>query len=235
MDREKGSGTLSSHAAREGVTHGIFFVTSLMAILSLMSGTIRSSIVIVAQRQIARVLPFKYAIVGDSLAAECSWKWSFGFSPLSVINLAAGGSDIRGIARQVDSAHDFRPGYVLVSGGINDLILNKAPLSAIQYDFMFLLRRLRPGQKSVVTLIPYISDRGFASRIAGANAAIAELSSQRGISVVDINSSLSVDGARRPEMTTDGIHFSTLACSVWIKAVKSQISIMDGSTAPQSN
>ena len=121
---------------------------------------------------------------------------------------------------------------MLISGGINDLINYEAPLDEIRYDFALLLRRLGKEHKSVVTLIPYISDRNFTDRITAANNVIAELSLQRGIPVVDINPSLSVDGVRRPEMTTDGIHLSVLACRSWIAAVKSRLAATNG-PAPQ--
>jgi len=195
----------------------------VMAALGLMSGRIRSYIPILIDRQLARVWPFTYVVVGDSLAALCPWKWSFGFSPVAVANLAVSGSDIRGITRQIDLADQFQPEVVLISGGLNDLINYEAPLDEIRYDFAFLLRRLSKEQKSVVTLIPYVSNGNFADRITAANKMIAELSLQRGILVVDINPTLSVDGVRRPEMTTDGIHFSALACQAWITAVKSRL------------
>jgi lysophospholipase L1-like esterase len=112
---------------------------------------------------------------------------------------------------------------VIISGGINDLINNEAPLGAIRFDFALLLRRLGKQQKSIVTLIPYISDRNFTDRITAANEAIAELSFKHGISVLDINPLLSAGGVRRPEMMTrDGIHLSALACQTWIAAVKSR-------------
>ena len=59
--------------------------------------------------------------------------------------------------------------------------------------------------------MPYVVNVNFADRFTAANEVIAELSLQREIPVVDINSSLSVDGGRRPEMTTDGIHLLALA------------------------
>jgi lysophospholipase L1-like esterase len=70
----------------------------------------------------ARAWPFTYVVVGDSLAAECPWKWAFGLSPVAVANLAAAGSDLRRITRQIELAHDLRPQIMLISGGINDLI-----------------------------------------------------------------------------------------------------------------
>jgi hypothetical protein len=39
-----------------------------------------------------------------------------------VANLAAAGSDLRRITRQIELAHDLRPQIMLISDGINDLI-----------------------------------------------------------------------------------------------------------------
>jgi lysophospholipase L1-like esterase len=186
-----------------------------MLALLLMSGTIRSYIPVLIDRQVG---PFTYAVVGDSLAAECPWKWTFGFSPVAVANLAAAGADLRRITRQIELAHDLRPQIMLISGGVNDLINYEAPLDAIRSDFALLLRRLGKPQKSIVTLIPYISDRNFTDRITAANAAIAELSLKHGISV----------GVRRPEMTRDGIHLSAPACQTWIAAVRSRLAASYG-------
>ena len=160
---------------------GIGIASFVMVVLGLMSGRIRSYIPVLIDRQVAHAWPFTYAVVGDSLAAECPWKWTFGFSPVAVANLAAAGADIRPITRQVELAQYLRPQVVFISGGINDLINNEAPLDAIRYDFALLLRRLGKQQKSIVTLIPYISDRNFTDRITAANAAIAELSLKHGI------------------------------------------------------
>lgn len=199
----------------------------LMTALGLMSGTIRSSIPTLIDRQLARVSPFTYVVVGDSLAARCPWKWSFGLSPVAAANLAVSGSDIRGMIRQIDLADQFRPQVILFSGGLNDIISYEASLDAIRQDFALLLRHLQKEQKSVVTLMPYISDANFADRITAANEVIAEMSLQRGIPVIDINSSLSVDAVRRPEMTTDGIHLSALACRTWIAVAKSRLAALN--------
>ena len=209
-------------------TQGIGCIAVVMLALLLMSGTIRSYIPVLIDRQVAHAWPFTYAVVGDSLAAECPWKWSFGFSPVAVANLAAAGADLRRITRQIELAHDLRPQIMLISGGLNDLINYEAPLDEIRYDFALLLRRLGKQQKSIVTLIPYISDRNFTDRITAANEAIAELSFKHGTSVLDINPLLSAGGVRRPEMTRDGIHLSALACQTWIAAVKSRLAAIYG-------
>jgi lysophospholipase L1-like esterase len=204
------------------LTQGIGSIAFVLLALLLMSRTVRSHVPVLIDRQMARVWPFTYAIVGDSLAAQCPWKWTFGLSPVAVANLATGGADLRHISRQIELAQDLRPQVMLISGGGNDIIY-EASLDAIRHDFGLLLRRLGKEQRSVVTLIPYTSDRNFSDRITAANEVISELSSQQGISIIDINPSLSVNGVRRSDMTTDGIHLSALACRAWIDAVKSRL------------
>ena len=66
------------------LTQGIGLAGVSMVALGLTSGTIRSSIPVLIERQVARAWPFTYVVVGDSLAAECPWKWSFGLSPVAV-------------------------------------------------------------------------------------------------------------------------------------------------------
>jgi hypothetical protein len=228
-EKKKGAAPLNWRLALRVLMRGIGIASFVMVVLGLMSGTIRSYVSMLIDRQVARAWPFTYAVVGDSLAAECPWKWSFGFSPVALSNLAVSGADIRAITRQVELAQYLWPQVVFISGGINDLTNNEAPLDAIRFDFALLLRRLGKQQKSIVTLIPYISDRNFTDRITAANEAIAELAFKHGISVLDINPLLSAGGVRRPEMMTrDGIHLSALACQTWIAAVKSRLAATDG-------
>jgi hypothetical protein len=228
IKKKKGAAPLNWRLAFRVLMRGIGIASFMMVVLGLMSGTIRSYVSMLIDRQVARAWPFTYAVVGDSLAAECPWKWSFGFSPVALSNLAVSGADIRAITRQVELAQYLRPQVVFISGGINDLINNEGPLGAIRFDFALLLCRLGKQQKSSVTLIPFISDRNFTDRITAANAAIAELSLKHGISVLDINPLLSAGGVRRPEMTRDGIHLSALACQTWIAAVKSRLAAIYG-------
>jgi lysophospholipase L1-like esterase len=226
IEKKKGASPLNWRLAFRVLMRGIGIASFVMVVLGLMSGIVRSYVSMLIDRQVARAWPFTYAVVGDSLAAECPWKWSFGLVALS--NLAVSGADIRAITRQVELAQYLWPQVVFISGGINDLINNEAPLGAIRFDFALLLRRLGKQQKTIVTLIPYISDRNFTDRITAANEAIAELSFKHGISVLDINPLLSAGGVRRPEMTRDGIHLSALACQTWIAAVKSRLAATYG-------
>jgi hypothetical protein len=82
------------------LTQGIGLAGVALVVLGLMSGRIRSSIPILIDSQVARAWPFTYVVVGDSLAAECPWKWSFGLSSLAVTNLAVRGADIRDITQK---------------------------------------------------------------------------------------------------------------------------------------
>jgi hypothetical protein len=63
--------------------HVIGLAGVLMAALGLMSGTIRSSIPILIDRQLVRAWSFTYVVVGDSLAAQCPWKLELRPQPCS--------------------------------------------------------------------------------------------------------------------------------------------------------
>src|SRR3984893_18658451 len=99
-EKKKGAAPLNWRLALRVLMRGIGIASFVMVVLGLMSGTIRSYVSMLIDRQVARAWPFTYAVVGDSLAAECPWKWSFGLSPLAVTNLAVRGADIRDITQK---------------------------------------------------------------------------------------------------------------------------------------
>jgi lysophospholipase L1-like esterase len=134
---------------------------------------------------------------------------------MSIVNLAAGGAVIRQIVPQVDEARRLGAKNVLIAAGMNDLILDKAPIERIEFDFDILLRGLGPEQRAIVTLIPYTSDSALSSRIDTANSAIRRLAERRTIEVIDLNLGLSANGTRKPDMTSDGVHLTEAACSIW--------------------
>jgi lysophospholipase L1-like esterase len=165
-----------------------------------------------------------FVVVGDSLAANCPWR-TLARRPFSVANLAVGGATIKEIAGQVYRAQRISATYLLIEGGLNDLLFDDAPLTQIENDFRALLRRIGPGKKAIVTLMPHVADASKAMRIDAANHAIARLCSEHGCVVVDLNPAISAEGKRRPEMTNDGLHFTFAAHSIWIEAVQSKISL----------
>jgi lysophospholipase L1-like esterase len=187
------------------------------------SGAVRRAMFLsLIERSGGRISP-RYVVVGDSLAAQCPWGRALGLRPFGVLNLAVGGATLKEIAGQIARARTIGKNFLLIDGGLNDLLFDGASLQQIEYDFKALLRRLEPEDKAVVTLMPYVSDPSFTARIDEANAIMRRLAEERGCLVVDINAEISSNGVRRMEMTNDGLHFSALADSIWIEAVRREI------------
>lgn len=206
----------------------VSIISVTISLLVFMSGSTRSAFLLAIYRKIALVSPPGYAFVGDSLTAQCDWRLQLMKNPFGVINLASGGAAIRAVVSQVSQADSIGAEYVLIAAGLNDVILDDAPIDQIERDFGYLLRKIG-AKKAIVTLIPYVSDAAFSERISGANRSIAILARQRGYPVIDLNPELAPEGVRKPEMTTDGVHFTPLACSIWLRAIRRQIAAQNAS------
>lgn len=185
----------------------------------ILDGSVRRAFLFALFKRLAQKFPPAYAIVGDSLATQCDWR-SLGRHPLDVINLAKGGATIKEIAGQVLEAGATGAKCVVVDGGLNDLLFDEAPIEQIEYDFRALLRRIGPQTRAIVTLMPHVADLALAPRIDAANRVVRALAEERGFAIVDLNPRLSANGARKLEMTDDGLHFTPLACAIWVDAVR---------------
>jgi len=171
-----------------------------------------------AQRAVAKLYRPELALIGDSLAERCSWR-KLGATPFSVVNLAKGGDVLRQIVPQADDARRMGARTVLVSGGTNDLIVDRAPVAHIAFDFELLMRALDQVPRKVVTLVPYTSNLALNRNHDAANAEIRRIATEMNADVVDINAETAKDGLLKPDMTDDGIHFNSHGCETWAAAV----------------
>jgi lysophospholipase L1-like esterase len=188
-----------------------------------LSGTVRSAFLLVSTRTIARIWPPDYVFVGDSLIENCRWRGRLSWNPIAVVNLAIGGTVIRQIVPQVGEAKKLGAKHVLISAGINDLLLDHAPQGRIEFDFDLLLRGLGRNQHAIVTLIPYTADAALSARIDAINESIRRLAERWGLTVVDLNPFLSDNRTRKPEMTNDGVHFTDRACAIWLWKIRENL------------
>jgi lysophospholipase L1-like esterase len=200
-------------------------VALVFSTIALGSGSVRSALVSVICRKIAGIWPPKYAFIGDSLTADCGLPWRFANLPFEAISLARGGADIRAVGLQAASAVALHPKFLFITAGVNDLILDQAPPEQIAADFKLLLANVPAGQKTILTSIPYLSDKTKAADITAANNAISKLATQRGLPLIDLNSILSSSGVRKPGMTTDGIHFTERACVAWADMIRAKLAL----------
>ncbi|HTG42572.1 MAG TPA: SGNH/GDSL hydrolase family protein [Methylomirabilota bacterium] len=149
-----------------------------------------------------------------------------------VANLGVNGFTSRDVIEvQLPELPALEPAFVSVLVGVNDVVQG-IPEATYRENVTIildeLLSRLPPGRLLVVTIPDYtVTPRGGdygdptqqAAEIGRFNTAIAELASQRGISVVDIHD-LSFDAATdRSLVADDGLHPSGAQYARWVDRI----------------
>ncbi len=185
----------------------------------LADSAVRRTIHLSLARRIGGVFSPRIIVVGDSLAASCPFGKLVG-RPFAVLNLAAGGATLKEIAGQIHRAREIAAPFLLIDGGLNDLLFDGARAERVAEDFLALTRRIGDGPTVVVTLMPYVDDPAQTARIEEANAVLSALCRARGYLTVDLNPAVCAGGVRRPEMTNDGLHFTRAAERAWVRAVQ---------------
>ncbi len=191
------------------------------------------SIFVVANLELRRALHLALAqryrcfapeivIAGDSLAAGCPFRF-LSPKPFGVLTVAKGGATLQEIAVQLSQVRGIAPRWIVFGGGLNDLLSDDSSLAQIEHDFRLLLRRMGVVRKATFTLMPHVADADWTARIDAANQLMGAICEQNGIGVLDLNPELSAGGVRRPEMTDDGLHFTSRANAVWIAALKQRL------------
>jgi lysophospholipase L1-like esterase len=174
---------------------------------------IRRPYTLVIQRYLAKIVQPEFVFVGDSLAV--GWNQNLPATRLKIVNFAQGGTTVAQVSRQVSSAAGYHAATMVITAGINDILLQGRTAQQIGSDYDVVLRQNSGTAAVVVTLIPYTSDTGQSRPIAQANAAIARIAAAHGAIVIDLNPSISRGQRRLPQFTDDGIHFTPAAYAVW--------------------
>jgi hypothetical protein len=199
----------------------VFLLAATVAVFALVNRGAREAMLLSVARNQRWIAP-RIIVVGDSLAACCPFG-TLSRRPLGVLTLAKGGATLKEIAGQIMQARGIAARYVVIDGGLNDILFDAAPPEQIERDFRALLRRLDDGATAIFTLMPHVADRAYSERIEAANRRMAALCAEHGVRVLDLNPELSMGGVRRPEMTNDGLHFSARANEAWISALRRMI------------
>lgn len=204
------------------IPSAVALLVSGLGAIALTDGAVRREIKLSLARRMGGLFSPSVIVVGDSLAASCPWERLVG-RPFGVLNLATGGATLKEIAGQIYRARGVAASYLLINGGLNDLLFDEARADQIEADFLALLRRIGNGPRVVVTLAPFVDDPAQTDRITSANEIVSRLCRERGYLAVDLNPALCVDGVRRSEMSADGLHFTRAAELVWIDATRAAI------------
>ncbi len=195
-----------------------FLLAAKAAVFARVNPAARDAMLLSLARNQRLIAP-RIIVVGDSLAACCPFG-KLSWRPLGVLTLAKGGATLKEIGGQITRARGIEARYLVIDGGLNDVLFHDAPLERIEHDFRALLAGLDAGATAIFTLMPHVADRAYSERIEAANRRMAALCAEHGVGVLDLNPELSTGGVRRPEMTDDGLHFSARANEAWIAAVR---------------
>ncbi len=195
-----------------------FLLAAKVAVFALVDRGARDAMLLSLARNQRWFAP-RIIVVGDSLAACCPFG-KLSWRPLGVLSLAKGGATLEEIGGQITRARGIAARYVIIDGGLNDILFHDAPREQIERDFRALLRRLDDGARAIFTLMPHVADPARSERIEAVNRRMAALCAEHGVAVLDLNPEVSAGGVRRPEMTDDGLHFSARANEAWIAAVR---------------
>jgi lysophospholipase L1-like esterase len=188
----------------------------------LSDGAVRREVHLMLARRLGGFFRPRLIVVGDSLAAGCPWS-KLDPRPFAVLNLAEGGATLGQIAGQVHRVRALPAARLLIDGGLNDLLSDRATLERVESDCAALFRRIGAHPQVIVTLMPFTADPDESDRIEAANAVLAGLCAEKGFDALDINEAVSQGRLRRPEMTNDGLHFTRAAEMKWIEAVRERL------------
>jgi lysophospholipase L1-like esterase len=155
----------------------------------------------------AKVRPPTYVLVGDSLTSGgAPWGWRLDRNPLSAVSLASNGLGLRQIASSVPAALAYKPKFIVITGGTNDL----APHPGL------VRRAVEDARRScaipIVTIPPWTKHQAMNESLAQIREAIRDEAS--GATIVSLDD-LSAGGKILPAFTTDGVHLSDAAYDLW--------------------
>jgi lysophospholipase L1-like esterase len=118
----------------------------------------------------------------------------------------------------------YKPNYVLVLGGTNDLgdgISQATTIANLRY---VITQAKSHGVVPILINVPPDSYASMSSKIDALNAAIVHLANSYRLVVVDIHTPLSAsNGAIQARYTSDGLHFSSLGAQVVANAIYNRV------------
>lgn len=174
----------------------------------------------------AKVSPPRYVVIGDSISAGGSpWGWRLDGNPFSAVSLASNGVGLRQIANISRSALAYRPQFLLISGGTNDIAPVPGAVRKMISD------ACRMGVVPIVTIPPWTASDEANRQLAPIREQIRQ--EAKGAIVVSLDE-LAPKGVLLPQYRTDGVHLSPAAYAVWEGKLREAVSasLSDTSACP---
>jgi lysophospholipase L1-like esterase len=140
------------------------------------------------------------------------------------LNQGISGDNSTGVARRLTTFSTTKPEVIYLMIGINDLLKGESD-KTILLNYRRILRSLRhyhPRTQIIVqSILPIRRPQVSNQRIRHLNAQIAVIAKQERASYLNIHNWFTdVDGALRPELSTDGLHLSPAGYDIWQAALE---------------
>lgn len=182
-----------------------------------------------------KVHPVPYVFIGDSITAGGrNWGFRLTGNPLNARNLAASGYTTRQIHALVGTALSYRPRYVVLMSGTNDILqlqidapgieATEARLAVVDREYQRMLDDISCGGATpIVTLVPYTRNGTANALITQLNLRIRSAAEIRKAPVVDLNKTIAPDGTLLVQYSLDGVHLAPDAYDIWGRKVEKAV------------
>ena len=194
----------------------------------------------------SKIAPIKYVFIGDSItAAGRNWGIRLSINPLSARNLGVSGYTIRQVHDLVSTALTYRPKYIVVTAGTNDVLRmsmgskgkTNSQMDDLAREYEQMLDDIICGGATpIVTLVPYTTDDALNGLVTLLNSRILTAAQLQELPVVDLNARIAPNNALLSEYSQDGVHLSDRAYDVWtqeiLKTIAGKRHVVDGKCRP---
>lgn len=169
--------------------------------------------------------PIDYVFIGDSITAGGrNWGWRLKHNPLAARNLGESGYMVWQVKGELGQALRYHPKWIFVLAGTNDSFSRWGINEATIADYREIIQSIQNAHaKAIVTLVPYQAADNNSAEIAEFNRSLEQLCKEQNAIVVDLNPLIAPAGHLLPQYTSDGVHFSEAAYSIWEKKLREVI------------
>jgi lysophospholipase L1-like esterase len=167
-------------------------------------------------------------MIGDSLTEIADW--SDIFPDVSIVNRGIGGDTANGVLSRMDGVLSVGAKKAFIMVGINDLLKGISP-SIILDDYSKIVKILIEHGHQVYIQSTLFCNGNLLSvactknlnKINILNAGLEQLAKQHGLTYINLNSDLSLNGQLNELYTYDGLHLNASGYKVWKNKIEQYI------------
>ena len=165
---------------------------------------------------------YHVVMLGDSITEGTAWNELLGIPDIA--NRGIDGDTTAGFHKRLSGIYKINPKVCFIMGGINDIVRG-IPINQILKNMEKITNELMEnGITPVMQSTLYVAT-GFPDwakvneKVDQLNAGLNNLCIEKGILFIDLNKTLSINGALKTEYTYDSLHLSGLGYKEWGKII----------------